>query len=74
VIANPDSDVDGEAEYTEPDESGRNKSGTRGGSPSAKDIIRLYDRDQDRDTSPTNSVIRGAVAPTEPISMSTKSG
>ena len=74
MIANPDSDVDAETD-TEPGESGRSRSGARGGSPSATDMIRLFDRNQDRDTSLTNSVIGGAVAPyTEPISMSTKSG
>ena len=58
MIANPDSDVDAETD-TEPDESGRSRSETRGGSPSATDMIRLYDRNRDRDTSPTNSVIGG---------------
>ena len=65
MVTNPDSDVDGETD-TEPDEPGRSGSGS-GGSPSATDIIRLYDRGQDRDTSPTNSVMREMGAPTEHI-------
>ena len=71
MVTNPDSDVDGETD-TEPDEPGRSRSGSgsgsgSGGSPSATDIIRLYDRDQDRETSPTNSVMREMGAPTEHI-------
>lgn len=67
MVTNPDSDVDGETD-TEPDEPGRSRSGSgSGGSPSATDIIRLYDRGQDRDTSPTNSVMREMGAPTEHI-------
>ena len=80
---NPDPDVDLDSD-TEPDGSGMGGSGT-GGSPSAVDIIRLYDRDLDqgRDIeSPTGSMLteKGGrfdadlpTVTTFPISMSTKS-
>jgi hypothetical protein len=53
MCTNPDSDVDPGTD-AEPDDPGTSGSG---GSPSPTDIIRLYDRDQDRDASPTNSVM-----------------
>ena len=52
TVTNPDLDVDLETD-TEPD--GSSKSG---GSPSATDIIRLYDRDQNQDTSSASSMLR----------------
>jgi len=52
TVTNPDLDVDLDTD-TEPDGSSK-----RGGSPSATDIIRLYDRDQDQDTSAASSMLR----------------
>lgn len=52
TVTNPDFDVGLETD-TEPD-----RCSTSGGSPSATDIIRLYDRDQDQDTSPASSMLR----------------
>jgi len=51
-VTNPDLDVDLEMD-TDPDRSSKS-----GGSPSATDIIRLYDRDRDQDTSPASSMLR----------------
>jgi len=76
---NPDLDVDLGSD-TEPNESSRGGSGA-GGSPSPTDIIRLYDRDQDEDTSPTGSMLGEKddgldtdppTVTTTPIPMSTK--
>lgn len=56
MCTNPDSDVDLDTD-TEPDEPGQ--SGSRsGGSLSATDIIRLYDRDRDCDISSAKSIMR----------------
>ena len=52
TVTNPDLDVELETD-TEPDGSGQS-----GGSPSATDIIRLYDGDGDQDTSSASSMLR----------------
>ena len=52
MITNPDSDLESD---TEPEGPSR---GSGGGSPSATDIIRLYGRDQDQDTSSASSVLK----------------